>query len=43
MLFDCAALAIGLYASYVSKLNANSEFTYGCGTQQRGEGSRSHV
>ena len=31
MLFDCAALAIGLYASYISKLQANSRFNYGYG------------
>ncbi|XP_065878163.1 uncharacterized protein [Euphorbia lathyris] len=31
MLFDCAALAIGLYASYISRLPANSQFNYGCG------------
>ncbi|KAF2308640.1 hypothetical protein GH714_011636 [Hevea brasiliensis] len=29
MLFDCAALAIGLYASYISRLPANSQFNYG--------------
>lgn len=29
MLFDCAALAIGLYASYISRLKATVEFTYG--------------
>jgi len=28
MLFDCAALAIGLYASYVSKIKADSVYTY---------------
>nr|XP_011462441.1 PREDICTED: probable zinc transporter protein DDB_G0291141 [Fragaria vesca subsp. vesca] len=31
MLFDCAALAIGLYASYISRLPANNQFNYGCG------------
>lgn len=31
MLFDCAALAIGLYASYISKLQANARFNYGYG------------
>lgn len=31
MLFDCAALAIGLYASYISRLPANSKFNYGYG------------
>ncbi|KAL6518870.1 hypothetical protein OROHE_017623 [Orobanche hederae] len=31
MLFDCAALAIGLYASYISRLPANSHFNYGRG------------
>ncbi|KAH9535212.1 hypothetical protein CY35_17G041300 [Sphagnum magellanicum] len=31
MLFDCAALAIGLYASYVAKLKANFKFNYGYG------------
>ncbi|KAG6515061.1 probable zinc transporter protein DDB_G0291141 [Zingiber officinale] len=31
MLFDCAALAIGLYASYISRLPANSDFNYGRG------------
>ncbi|KAL6960667.1 hypothetical protein U1Q18_038431 [Sarracenia purpurea var. burkii] len=31
MLFDCAALAIGLYASYISRLPANGKFTYGRG------------
>ncbi|GAB2288781.1 hypothetical protein Dimus_023091 [Dionaea muscipula] len=31
MLFDCAALAIGLYASYISKLPANYQFNYGRG------------
>ncbi|KAG0574896.1 hypothetical protein KC19_VG300700 [Ceratodon purpureus] len=31
MLFDCAALAIGLYASYISKVQANSRFNYGYG------------
>lgn len=31
MLFDCAALAIGLYASYISKLQANAKFNYGYG------------
>ncbi len=29
MLFDCTALAIGLYASYVSKIKANGTYTYG--------------
>jgi len=29
MLFDCVALAIGLYASFVSKIKANSTYTYG--------------
>lgn len=29
MLFDCAALAIGLYASYISRLPANGQFNYG--------------
>ncbi|GFY87095.1 zinc transporter-like protein [Actinidia rufa] len=31
MLFDCSALAIGLYASYISRLPANSQFNYGRG------------
>ncbi|KMT16754.1 hypothetical protein BVRB_3g050360 [Beta vulgaris subsp. vulgaris] len=31
MLFDCAALAIGLYASYISRLPANEQFNYGRG------------
>ncbi|KAJ7522651.1 hypothetical protein O6H91_18G021200 [Diphasiastrum complanatum] len=31
MLFDCAALAIGLYASYISRLPANEKFNYGYG------------
>uniref|UniRef100_A0A1J3JBE4 Metal tolerance protein 8 n=1 Tax=Noccaea caerulescens TaxID=107243 RepID=A0A1J3JBE4_NOCCA len=31
MLFDCAALAIGLYASYISRLPANQQFNYGSG------------
>lgn len=31
MLFDCGALAIGLYASYISRLPANSQFNYGRG------------
>ncbi|KAK3002318.1 hypothetical protein RJ639_021443 [Escallonia herrerae] len=31
MLFDCAALAIGLYASYISRLPANTEYNYGRG------------
>ncbi|GLU02007.1 hypothetical protein SLE2022_192800 [Rubroshorea leprosula] len=31
MLFDCAALGIGLYASYISRLPANSQFNYGRG------------
>ncbi|KAK9107944.1 hypothetical protein Syun_023955 [Stephania yunnanensis] len=31
MLFDCAALAIGLYASYISRLPANAQFNYGRG------------
>lgn len=31
MLFDCAALAIGLYASYISRLPANSRYYYGRG------------
>ncbi|KAG2307666.1 hypothetical protein Bca52824_027414 [Brassica carinata] len=31
MLFDCAALAIGLYASYISRLPANHQFNYGRG------------
>jgi zinc transporter 5/7 len=29
MLFDCAALAIGLYASYVSNVAADSVYSYG--------------
>ena len=29
MLFDCTALAIGLYASYISKTKGNSSMTYG--------------
>ncbi|KAL4568419.1 hypothetical protein LXL04_024031 [Taraxacum kok-saghyz] len=31
MLFDCAALAIGLYASYIARLPANSQYNYGRG------------
>ncbi|XP_039131165.1 probable zinc transporter protein DDB_G0291141 [Dioscorea cayenensis subsp. rotundata] len=31
MLFDCAALAIGLYASYISRLPANHHYSYGRG------------
>ncbi|XP_010272078.1 PREDICTED: zinc transporter 7-A isoform X2 [Nelumbo nucifera] len=31
MLFDCAALAIGLYASYISRLPANNQFNFGRG------------
>ncbi|KAL3526462.1 hypothetical protein ACH5RR_011118 [Cinchona calisaya] len=31
MLFDCAALAIGLYASYISRLPANVQYNYGRG------------
>lgn len=31
MLFDCAALAIGLYASYISRLPGNGQFNYGRG------------
>ena len=31
MLFDCAALAIGLYASFISQLKPNSQYTYGYG------------
>ncbi|CAE5973332.1 unnamed protein product [Arabidopsis arenosa] len=31
MLFDCAALAIGLYASYISRLPANHQYNYGRG------------
>ncbi|KAJ0111967.1 hypothetical protein Patl1_02670 [Pistacia atlantica] len=31
MLFDCGALAIGLYASYISRLPANNQFNYGRG------------
>ncbi|KAK6928253.1 Cation efflux protein [Dillenia turbinata] len=31
MLFDCAALAIGLYASYIARLPANGQFNYGRG------------
>lgn len=31
MLFDCAALGIGLYASYISRLPSNSKFNYGRG------------
>ncbi|KAL8229133.1 hypothetical protein R6Q57_014033 [Mikania cordata] len=31
MLFDCAALAIGLYASYISRLPANGQYNYGRG------------
>ncbi|KAL2343432.1 hypothetical protein Fmac_004717 [Flemingia macrophylla] len=31
MLFDCAALAIGLYASYISRLPANNHYNYGRG------------
>lgn len=31
MLFDCAALAIGLYASYISRLPASNQFNYGRG------------
>ncbi|KAJ4747621.1 zinc transporter-like protein [Rhynchospora pubera] len=31
MLFDCAALAIGLYASYIARFPANSQFNYGRG------------
>jgi len=30
MLFDCVALGIGLYASYVAKVKSDSTFTYGC-------------
>ncbi|KAF5188156.1 Metal tolerance protein [Thalictrum thalictroides] len=29
LLFDYAALAIGLYASYISRLPANNQFNYG--------------
>lgn len=31
MLFDCAALGIGLYASYISRLPENSKFNFGYG------------
>ena len=31
MLFDCAALAIGLYASYISRLPADHQYNYGRG------------
>lgn len=31
MLFDCTALGIGLYASFVSKLKPNHRYTYGYG------------
>ncbi|CAA6672594.1 unnamed protein product [Spirodela intermedia] len=31
MLFDCAALGIGLYASYISRLPASAQFNYGRG------------
>lgn len=31
MLFDCAALAIGLYASYISRLPVSNQFNYGRG------------
>lgn len=31
MLFDCAALAIGLYASYISRLPADNQYNYGRG------------
>ncbi|KAE8720100.1 Metal tolerance protein 8 [Hibiscus syriacus] len=31
MLFDCAALPIGVYALYISRLPANSQFNYGRG------------
>lgn len=31
MLFDCTALGIGLYASFVAKLKANTVYTYGYG------------
>eukprot|EP00743_Colponemidia_sp_Colp-15_P005958 GILK01006404.1.p1 GENE.GILK01006404.1~~GILK01006404.1.p1 ORF type:complete len:811 (-),score=85.83 GILK01006404.1:111-2543(-) len=31
MLFDCTALAIGLYASYISKLEPNKVYSYGFG------------
>nr|KYP52972.1 Zinc transporter 5 [Cajanus cajan] len=31
MLFDCAALAIGLYASYISRLPANNHYNFGRG------------
>jgi zinc transporter 5/7 len=31
MLFDCAALAIGLYASYIARLPANGMYTFGRG------------
>eukprot|EP00475_Leptophrys_vorax_P033900 TRINITY_DN54024_c0_g1_i1.p1 TRINITY_DN54024_c0_g1~~TRINITY_DN54024_c0_g1_i1.p1 ORF type:complete len:698 (+),score=143.42 TRINITY_DN54024_c0_g1_i1:1-2094(+) len=31
MLFDCVALVIGLYASYIAKLKANDIYTYGYG------------
>jgi zinc transporter 5/7 len=29
MFFDCVALAIGLYASFVAKIKANAVYTYG--------------
>ena len=29
MLFDCAALAMGLFAAYAAKWSANSQYTYG--------------
>ena len=31
MLFDCTALAIGLYASYISRMKSNAVYTYGYG------------
>ncbi|XP_031493335.1 metal tolerance protein 12-like [Nymphaea colorata] len=31
ILFDCVALAIGLYASYISRLPENSQFNFGRG------------
>lgn len=29
MLFDCAALAIGLYASYIARLPSTAKYPYG--------------
>lgn len=38
MLFDCSALVIGLYGSFMSTWKPNHKYSFGCGVRRGGDG-----